>query len=174
MSIVYLDTSALAKLVRREPETDALRSWLHAHADATRVSSALAEVELVGAARRTGEDAVALADRVIANLTLIAITAEVISEARRMPAPALRSSDAIHLATATIIGADLAALVAYDPRLLDAARAYRLPVAAPILGREVATPPVADVLERAARRTERAAASSVEIIRADRDRGSAR
>lgn len=42
-----------------------------------------------------------------------------------------------------------------------------------LLNREVATPTIAEVLDRAARRTERATASAVDIIRADRDRNAA-
>jgi predicted nucleic acid-binding protein len=43
----------------------------------------------------------------------------------------LRSLDALHLATALEIGDDLEALVAYDDRLIDAARAASLHVRTP-------------------------------------------
>ncbi|WP_235926075.1 PIN domain-containing protein [Actinokineospora pegani] len=49
--------------------------------------------------------------------------------------PRLRSLDAIHLATAQVLAADaenpLHAFVSYDKRLLDAAEAEGMPVAAP-------------------------------------------
>jgi hypothetical protein len=48
------------------------------------------------------------------------------------PDTALRSLDAIHLATgAAVFGAQLTAFVAYDERLLTAAAAAGLPTAAP-------------------------------------------
>ena len=52
MSLVYLDSSALVKLVVREPESTALVAFLHGHAE--RVSSALALSEVPRALRRAG------------------------------------------------------------------------------------------------------------------------
>jgi predicted nucleic acid-binding protein len=43
----------------------------------------------------------------------------------------LRSLDALHLATALEIGDDLEAFIAYDERLLDAARVASLSVVTP-------------------------------------------
>lgn len=45
--------------------------------------------------------------------------------------PALRASDAIHLATAVLMGDDLDAFVCYDARLAAAAKQAGLAVAAP-------------------------------------------
>jgi hypothetical protein len=45
--------------------------------------------------------------------------------------PLLRSLDAIHLATAEEVRADLVALVTYDERLAAAAKELGLPVEAP-------------------------------------------
>ncbi len=41
--MIYLDTAALVKLIRREPESDALADWLDARATTTLVTSALAD-----------------------------------------------------------------------------------------------------------------------------------
>jgi uncharacterized protein len=49
---LYLDSSALVKLVVLEPESAALREFLRAHA--LRTSSALAEVEVPRALKRAG------------------------------------------------------------------------------------------------------------------------
>jgi predicted nucleic acid-binding protein len=46
-------------------------------------------------------------------------------------AVALRTLDAIHLASALTVRSELDALVAYDKRLLDAASALGLPTACP-------------------------------------------
>jgi predicted nucleic acid-binding protein len=51
--MVYLDTAALVKLVRREVASDALVDWIGDHPDELLVSSTLAEVELPRALRRT-------------------------------------------------------------------------------------------------------------------------
>ncbi len=56
---------------------------------------------------------------------------EVLTIARRLNPSELRSLDAIHLATALSIGADLGALFSYDDRLTAAAIAAGLCVLAP-------------------------------------------
>jgi len=43
--MLYLDMSALMKLIRREPESDTLADWLDAQTPARWVSSTLIEVE---------------------------------------------------------------------------------------------------------------------------------
>ncbi len=55
--------------------------------------------------------------------------ADVVSVARRIEPLVLRSLDAIHLATAVLIDADL--VVTYDDRLADACRRNSLAVASP-------------------------------------------
>jgi len=51
--MLYLDTSALVKLIRPEPESAALTAWLNARAGEAAVTSALTEVELPRAIRRS-------------------------------------------------------------------------------------------------------------------------
>jgi predicted nucleic acid-binding protein len=59
------------------------------------------------------------------------ITAEVRTMAAGFADPLLRSVDAIHLATAARLGAELDAFVTYDKRLLSAAGDAGLPATAP-------------------------------------------
>jgi uncharacterized protein len=59
------------------------------------------------------------------------VTDAVLDAAARLPGAALRSLDAIHLATAEELAAVLTWFVAYGPRLADAARSRGLPVVAP-------------------------------------------
>ena len=66
--MLYLDTAALVKLVRREPETDALVDWLAARASTPWVTSVLAEVELARALRRTEPDLVSAVPALLARL----------------------------------------------------------------------------------------------------------
>jgi predicted nucleic acid-binding protein len=128
----YLDASALVKLATPEAETDALRAELGTY-DA-RVTSRLATVEVARALRRRGAASAALADAVAEAFTRLAIVEldEAIAEpAGRTDPPTLRSLDAIHLASALALGSELRAVVTYDTRLADAARAAGLEVITP-------------------------------------------
>ena len=134
--IVYVDSSALIKRVVADPESEALDLALAGHvADQdVLVSSSLAWVEVERALRSivsadlrfdVGESArVAMsgvAERVIG--------ADVVSLARRIEPPVLRTLDAIHVATAVLLDADL--VITYDDRLTAAARRNSLDVVAP-------------------------------------------
>jgi uncharacterized protein len=128
----YLDTSALVKLIRREPESDALADWLDAKAPAPWVASALVEVELVRALRRADPLLLAAVPALIARVARYEIDALVRAAAAAYPDPSLRSLDAIHLATAqAVFGAHLQTFVTYDETFGDAARACGLTVTAP-------------------------------------------
>ncbi|MPY77752.1 MAG: PIN domain-containing protein [Actinophytocola sp.] len=71
--MIYLDTAALVKLVRREPESDALADWLDQATDADLVSSALCEVELPRALRRTEPELLAGVPALLAHIARYAI-----------------------------------------------------------------------------------------------------
>jgi uncharacterized protein len=130
--MLYLDSSALVKLIRREPESDALADWLDARRSTPWVSSTLVEVELPRALRRTDDSLLAHVPATIARLARYEIDDVVRAAAAAFPDPELRSLDAIHLATATAIFAGkLTAFVCYDQRLLIAAAAEGLPTQSP-------------------------------------------
>ena len=131
--MLYLDTSALMKLIRREPESDSLADWLDAQTPAPWVSSTLIEVELPRALRRVEPSLLADVPPIVARVARYEID-EVVRAAAAAAYPniALRSLDAIHLATAdAVFGTQLTAFVAYDERLLTVAAAAGLPTAAP-------------------------------------------
>lgn len=120
------------KLIRREPESDALADWLEARTDATLVTSALAEVELPRALRRTEPDLVADVPELLDRVARYEIDELVRTTAGAYSSPDLRSLDAIHLATAhAVFGGQLTSFVTYDNRLIGAAEELRLPVASP-------------------------------------------
>jgi uncharacterized protein len=130
--MLYLDTSALMKLVRREPESDTLADWLDAQTPAPWVSSMLIEVELPRALRRVEPSLLADVPAIVARVARYEIDEVVRAAAAAYPDPALRSLDAIHLATCdAVFGTQLTAFVSYDERLLTAAAAVGLPTAAP-------------------------------------------
>ncbi|HZJ51040.1 MAG TPA: type II toxin-antitoxin system VapC family toxin [Actinomycetota bacterium] len=129
---MYLDASALVKLAAREPESDALVGWLTTVIDA-RVSSALSLVEVPRALRRADPHRHLLerADRVLRAVEMIDIDSEILEMAAAIEPRGLRSLDAIHLATAMLLGPREMVLVTYDARLADAARAAGFEVEAP-------------------------------------------
>ncbi|BBZ10524.1 type II toxin-antitoxin system VapC family toxin [Mycobacterium branderi] len=130
--MLYLDTSALIKLIRHEPESDALADWLDGQAPAPWVSSALVEVELPRAVRCVDPSLLVEVPAIVARVSRYEVDEVVRAAAAAYPDPKLRSLDAIHLATGdAIFGTRLTAFVAYDGRLLAAAEAAGLPTAAP-------------------------------------------
>ncbi|MCA0437289.1 MAG: type II toxin-antitoxin system VapC family toxin [Austwickia sp.] len=126
---VYLDTSALVKLVVAEPESDALRTWLVQQVDP--VTSDLARTELARAVRRVAPDLMPAARGVLDVLTILTLDAEIFEAAGRLDPAELRSLDAVHLASALSLGDDLTAVVTYDDRQAAAATAYGVSVIAP-------------------------------------------
>jgi uncharacterized protein len=129
--MIYLDSCAIVKLVHIEPQTAALRAWLTARGDVPLVSSLLARVETARALRRTDQPALSNLPLVLGAINLIAIDESVCAAAAAYQDPLLRSLDAIHLATAAVVGSTLSAFVTYDKRLAIAASAAGLPVTAP-------------------------------------------
>jgi len=123
--VVYLDASAAIKLVAPERESAALAAAL-GHGDAL-VSSEVIEVELGRACLRRGLPPSATAP--VLDVVALLPVARTRERAAWTPPPVLRALDAIHLAAALVVEADV--LIAYDRRLLDAARAAGLPVACP-------------------------------------------
>lgn len=131
--IVYLDASAIVKLVVRESETDALRTYL---ADAQLVTSELSLTEVSRAAHlRTGAPEVfEQADAVLRRFDIMALDEELHRAAARAEPRELRTLDAIHLVSALRLSDRLAAVVAYDKRLAQAVRDAGLTVDAPVSG----------------------------------------
>ena len=132
--MIYLDSAAIVKLIRRERETEALHAWLTEESDKTLVASALVATEVPRALRRTDPGRLVAVPTVLAKLNRIPIDETVLATAAAYADPMLRTLDAIHLASAQTLvleGLELTALVTYDKRLLAAATDAGLPTAAP-------------------------------------------
>jgi len=129
--VIYLHSSALLKLVRAEPHTADLTSWVADRADAPLVSSAVAQVEVLRSCRRIDERLLERGNAVLAVLDLVPLDDGVLAAAADLPDPGLRSLDALHLASALTLDPDLETFVAYDARLVTAAGAAGLAVAQP-------------------------------------------
>jgi predicted nucleic acid-binding protein len=134
VSLLYCDSSALVKLVREEAESDALRTFI-ADCDQgprlTIASSALSHTEVLRTVSRSSHPLVAEAKTLLAGITLIDITPEVLERAGLLEPAGLRSLDAIHLASVLPESAGLIAVVTYDVRMSQAAREVGLSVASP-------------------------------------------
>ncbi len=126
---VYLDASAIVKLVVREAESASLLRFLRSHP--TRVSSALSRVEVVRAVRNQGSEALLRAEAILARLRLLRIDDDLLAAAAHVAPGVLRSLDAIHLASATTLGGELRGIVTYDTRMSDAAELLGLHTMAP-------------------------------------------
>ena len=130
MSAVYLDTSAAVKLILSEAESTALREWLD-QVDGSLLSSALLAAELLRATTPHGTDAVIAGRRVVNRVNLRDVDRATLEMAGHLGPPAMRTLDAIHLATALRHAHFLTAFVTYDSRLMDACRDHGLKVVSP-------------------------------------------
>jgi len=129
--VIYLDSSALMKLVRAEEETAPLQEWLRTQAEVPVTTSELGRVEVLRAARRVGGEALTEAQAVIGDIDLVPLDQGVQDLACDIGEPLLRTLDAVHLASAVLLKDELIAFVAYDHRLASAAQAAGLPTTTP-------------------------------------------
>jgi uncharacterized protein len=131
VSLYYADTSAVIKLLVEESHSKAFAAFYDAHTDAEWVSSALLRIELTRAVTRALPALLPDARDLLPAFSFVAMDDDIVEAAMNEPDRGLRSRDAIHLATARILGEDLDALVSYDDRLLKAATDAGLTTASP-------------------------------------------
>lgn len=126
--MLYLDSSAIVKLVVREPETAELVQALDADPDV--ISSHIAWTEVVIATRRAGRST-ARAERILNGIALVPLDDAILREAATLGPKDLRTLDAIHLATAISLRPDVETVITYDVRQAHAASALGLEVLSP-------------------------------------------
>ena len=78
---IYLDSSALVKLVAEESESRALEDWLSAQPEPVLTSSVLARTEVLRAVRRLGPEAVDAARELLADLAMVALDGDLADHA---------------------------------------------------------------------------------------------
>lgn len=129
MAIVYLDTSAVGRMLLGEPDAPAIVHHLAAFDQ--RVASRLLRVELRRLALREG--CLAEADQLLAGIALLPLDDALLSAAETLPPPTVATLDAIHLATALRLASAgrLDAVMTYDRRLAAGVRAHGLTTIAP-------------------------------------------
>ena len=129
MASVYLDTSALGRLLLGEPDAPALLEALDDF-DAC-VASRLMALELRRLAIR--HDRRRQAERLLEAVSLVPITEGLLTAAETVSPTTVATPDAIHLATALELAAAglLDAMITYDARLVGAARDHEIAVLSP-------------------------------------------
>jgi len=127
---IYLDSSAIVKLIVSEPASGELIAYLRTRP--LRFASRLADVEVRRAAARfAGLDVEVRLRRVLARISSVELDEALAVSAAGIAPVGLRTLDAIHLASAMIVGPQLEALVTYDQRLADAAGSLGIHVVSP-------------------------------------------
>ncbi|MTD15034.1 PIN domain-containing protein [Nakamurella sp. YIM 132087] len=127
MTTYYLDTSAAAKLLVNEAESQALALWSDG-ADVEFVAIHLLEAELRRFALRLGLPQSAVTE-ILDAVVLHDVPPSMFREAGTVGSPLLRTLDALHLVGAIRLG--VRAVVTYDGRLGEAADRAGLEVIAP-------------------------------------------
>lgn len=126
---LYLDTSALGRILLKEPgheqTIDAIEDFER------RVSSRLLRIELRRLAQR--HSALAEADRLLADVALMPLSQSLLESAETVEPNNVATLDAIHLATALRLKEEGTAgtILTYDNVLADGARANGLDVLSP-------------------------------------------
>ncbi len=125
--MIYLDDTAVAKLMTAQTETGPLREYLASCADDRWFTSALTRVHL---ARSQPKSSAVQVHAAMSSLDTVAVTERLLDAAARIPA---RTDlvDALHIAAAQTAGTRLRTFITYDPARIAAARAAKLPVAHP-------------------------------------------
>lgn len=135
MSLFYVDASVLVKVILSEEGADALGTYLEG---ANLASSQLVLTEVPRALRRTAastpglvlKEALEKAGRLIDSMALRPVDDALLIGAGMLAEPALRSLDAIHVATALHLY-PIDAFVTYDKRQAAVARLAGLRTVAP-------------------------------------------
>lgn len=127
--MIYLDASALVTLVSGRPYASELREFLAGRPPMPMGTSTLGFVETVRTLDRMGDFPNAMQD-LLRDFTEILLTDEIRDAAAFLP-EGVRTLDAIHIASAQVIGDALDSLVSYDKRMLEMAHSIGLPTSAP-------------------------------------------
>jgi predicted nucleic acid-binding protein len=129
--LLYLDSSAILKIVVSEPESKALVEFLGDWPN--RISSELARTEVLRALRRANVTATQFrrGQKTLERISMVPVDTRVLNDAALLKPTALRSLDAIHLATVIALRQEVGGVITYDGRLSAAATASRLAVWAP-------------------------------------------
>jgi uncharacterized protein len=126
---VYVDTSALGRVLLGEPDAPAVLRELAGFE--RHVASRLMRIELRRLALR--EHALDAADQLLRGVALVPLAQSILDAAEEVPPATVATLDAIHLATALELASAgmLESVMTYDARLAEGAERHGLHVLAP-------------------------------------------
>ena len=129
MASVYVDTSAVGRVLLGEPDAPAVLRELAVFDQ--HVSSRLVRIELRRLALR--EDVLEAADRLLGGVALIPLDDAILTSSETLPPATVATLDAIHLATAVRLATAgvLDTVMTYDRGLAEGAAHHGLHVLAP-------------------------------------------
>ncbi|MFB7270547.1 type II toxin-antitoxin system VapC family toxin [Streptomyces sp. NPDC056244] len=122
MSLYYVDTSAALKLLVEESHSKAFAEFYDRATGATWVSSALLRIDVMRAVTRVFPALLPDARDLLLAFDFVSIDDDIVDAAMNEPDRMLRSLDAVHLATARVLGTDVTGLATYDDRLAAAGK----------------------------------------------------
>jgi predicted nucleic acid-binding protein len=128
--VYYWDASAVVKLVFGEAESATLAPWFTERRTRSTISD-LGRTETLRTVRRLEPERQAAAFELLEQFAVSRIDRAIFDAAAGISGPLLRTLDAIHLAAAAKLGAELEAVVTYDKRMAAAAREAGFAVQAP-------------------------------------------
>ncbi|MBI3430509.1 MAG: type II toxin-antitoxin system VapC family toxin [Actinobacteria bacterium] len=124
----YLDSSAILKLIFQENESGALVRAIRNQS----ATSSISRIEVVRIVQRTNPESLSFAKAELSKLISVPISEAVINIAESFAGMAtLRSLDAVHVASALLLGNSIEGLITYDTQMARNARELGLVVHAP-------------------------------------------
>ncbi len=129
MAGLYVDTSALGRVLLAEPDAPAIRATLSNYEE--QWSSELVTVELGRLGKLHGLQSDA--QQLLSNIRLVRITSARLRSAAAIDPPKVRTLDAIHLSAATALhnAGTIAAALTFDGQLQAGCRHHGIAVEAP-------------------------------------------
>lgn len=128
MRNIYIDSSAILKMIIKEKESDAIISIARARF----ITSEISRVEVIRAILRYEPSALKSAAQVLKNINYVKIDSQTLVQAERLPDRInLRALDAIHIAVAAKMGLKINSILTYDKQMAKAAKALGFEVMAP-------------------------------------------
>jgi uncharacterized protein len=127
--VLYLDASAIVTYVLKRPNVAALRGYLQDHPGIALGTSTLGLIETIRTCDRVGSFPNLMA-QLLCDYSELALTNDIRDRAAHQPG-GLKTLDAIHLATAEMLGEELMSLITYDRRMVHVARSRGIPVTSP-------------------------------------------
>ena len=128
MRDIYIDSSAILKLIIREKESEAVISIPRARF----ITSEISRLEVTRAILRYEPKVLKSAEQVLKNLNFVKIDSQTLVQAERLPDRiSIRALDAIHIAVASKMALRISSVLTYDKQMAKAAKALGFEILSP-------------------------------------------